>query len=115
MIASVCVSLAACGSSKSEAKSPASEQDVPQAKDAAELQCKSKTERAAETGVEGAKTGVLTAGKGIETFGKSTAGLLEGGKDEAKSEWKKGSKETKKTARKGAKETKKTAHQPTCD
>jgi hypothetical protein len=71
-------------------------------------------EHGARTGVEGAKTGVKTAGEGIKTFGNSTAGLFEGGSDEAKKRWREGKAETKKTANEGAADTSAEAHAPPC-
>jgi hypothetical protein len=68
----------------------------------------------AKTGVAGAKTGVLTAVEGVKTFGSATAGLVEGGKDEAKERWKKGAAETKATAKKGSAQTKQQGDVPKC-
>jgi hypothetical protein len=64
----------------------------------------------ARTGVEGAKTGVETGVAGVKQFGSATAGLVEGGSDEAKARWKEGKQETKQTANEGAAQTKQEAH-----
>jgi len=55
-----------------------------------------------------------TAVEGVKTFGSATAGLVEGGTDEAKVRWKEGSAQTKKTARKGGAETKQESDVPQC-
>jgi len=68
----------------------------------------------ARTGVEGAKTGVTTAVEGVKTFGSATAGLVQGGTDEAKERWKAGAAQTKQTARAGGAETKQEADVPPC-
>ena len=68
----------------------------------------------ARTGVEGAKSGVTTAVEGVKTAGSATAGLVEGGTDEAKARWKEGAAHTKQTAKKGGAETKEEAEVPRC-
>jgi hypothetical protein len=68
----------------------------------------------ARTGVAGAKTGATTAVEGVKTFGSATAGLVEGGTDEAKTRWKNGAAHTKQTARKGSEETKQEGEIPRC-
>ena len=52
--------------------------------------------------------------EGVKTFGSATAGLFEGGTDEAKARWKEGSTQTKQTARKGGAETKHESAVPQC-
>jgi hypothetical protein len=44
----------------------------------------------ARAGASGVKTGAKTAVEGVKTFGSATAGLVEGGGDEAKVRWKEG-------------------------
>ena len=68
----------------------------------------------ARTGAQGAKTGATTAVAGVKTFGSATAGLVEGGTDEAKLRWKEGSAQTKQTAKSGGRETKREANVPRC-
>jgi hypothetical protein len=68
----------------------------------------------ARTGVEGARTGVTTAVEGVKTFGSATAGLVQGGTDEAKARWKEGAAQTKEAARAGGAETKQEADVPRC-
>ncbi len=68
----------------------------------------------ARTGVAGAKTGATTAVEGVKTFGSATAGLVEGGSDEAKARWKQGAAQTKQTAHKGGEETKEQSGVPQC-
>lgn len=68
----------------------------------------------ARTGVAGAKTGATTAVEGVKTFGSATAGLVEGGSDEAKARWKQGAAQTKQTAHKGGEETKEQSAVPQC-
>lgn len=68
----------------------------------------------ARTGVEGAKTGVKTGVEGVKTFGSATAGLVEGGTDEAKERWKEGAAQTKQTAKSGGAATKQEADIPRC-
>ena len=68
----------------------------------------------ARTGVTGAKTGATTAVEGVKTFGSATAGLVEGGSDEAKARWKQGAAQTKQTAHKGGEETKEQSGVPQC-
>jgi hypothetical protein len=92
LVGALAACLAACGgSSGSGAKCS------PGAKGAAE--------KGAKTGVEGAKTGVKTGVEGVKTFGGAVGGLVSGGSDEAKANWKKGKQKTRKTAREGADET----------
>jgi hypothetical protein len=50
----------------------------------------------------------------VKTFGSATAGLVEGGKDEAKARWKEGAAETKQTAKGGGADTKHQATVPRC-
>ena len=69
----------------------------------------------AATAGEGVKTGGKTAVAGLETFGKSVGGLFSGGADEAKKEWKAGSKKTSETAKGGGADTKGAAKQIDCD
>ncbi len=83
--------------------------DKPPAKTA--VQC---TKMGAKTGVAGAKTGVKTGVEGVKTFGKSVGGLVEGGSDQARQQWREGKAETKRTAHSGAEETKQEAHAPDC-
>jgi hypothetical protein len=52
--------------------------------------------------------------EGVKTFGSATAGLVEGGGDEAKARWKEGAAQTKQTARKGGAETKQEGEIPQC-
>ncbi len=66
------------------------------------------------TSASGAKTGATTAIKGVEQLGSATVGLVEGGKDEAKSRWKEGGQETKQTAREGKAETKAASRDKQC-
>jgi hypothetical protein len=68
----------------------------------------------ARTGVAGAKTGATTAVEGVKTFGSATAGLVEGGTDEAKTRWKQGAAQTKQTAHKGSEDTKEQSGVPQC-
>ncbi len=68
----------------------------------------------ARTGASGAKTGAKTAVEGVKTFGSATAGLVEGGTDEAKARWKQGAAQTKEAARKGGAETKQESDVPQC-
>lgn len=75
---------------------------------------KDDVKHAGRTGLEGAKTGVTTAGEGLKTFGKATAGLVEGGSDEASSKWKEGKADTKATAKDGAAKTRDEAHASPC-
>jgi hypothetical protein len=69
----------------------------------------------AATAGEGAKTGGKTAVEGVKTFGKSVGGLFSGGTDEAKKEWKEGSKKTSETAKGGGADTKQDAKAIDCD
>ena len=93
-----------CGSrSKGAASPPACRDD---AVDDAEV--------GVRTGAEGVKTGAKTAVEGVKTFGSATAGLVEGGKDEAKTRWKEGAEQTKETAHEGGAETKKRSKVPRC-
>lgn len=71
-------------------------------------------EKGVKTGAEGAKTGVVTAVEGVKTFGSATAGLVQGGTDEAKERWKEGAAQTKETAKKGAANTKEESEQSRC-
>lgn len=71
-------------------------------------------ELAARTGAAGAKTGITTAGEGIRTAGSATAGLLEGGSDEAARRWKQGKEETKAKGREGRAETRREGSVPKC-
>ena len=68
----------------------------------------------ARTAGSGVKTGAVTAVEGVKTFGKATAGLVEGGTDEAKERWKEGAAHTKATAKEGSAETKREADVPRC-
>lgn len=70
---------------------------------------KGAVEKGAKTGVEGAKTGVKTGVEGVKAFGSAAGGLISGGSDEAKKNWKEGKKKTRKTAHEGADETDRTA------
>jgi len=70
--------------------------------------------RGVRTGVEGAKTGVATGVEGVKTFGNATAGLVEGGSDEASQRWKDGKEKTKATANEGSAATKSEAHSNPC-
>ena len=93
-----------CGSrSKGAASPPACRDD---AVDDAEV--------GVRTGAQGAKTGAKTAVEGVKTFGSATAGLVEGGTDEAKARWKEGAEQTKETAHEGGAETKKRSKVPRC-
>src|SRR5690606_37957012 len=98
IIAIVLVLLAACSKNERPAVEP-------------QPQCRADVgddvEMAGRTGVAGAKTGITTGVEGVKTFGSSAAGLVEGGKDEAKRRWRDGKGETKATAHEGAAETKK--------
>ena len=58
--------------------------------------------------------GLTTAGAGVKQFGEATAGLVEGGSDEAKRRWKEGKGETKSTAHEGAEKTRQEAHSAPC-
>jgi hypothetical protein len=69
---------------------------------------------AGRTAGAAAKTGITAAADGIVQAGSATAGLVEGGKDEAKQRWKEGGHETKANARKNAAETKHEANTPSC-
>jgi hypothetical protein len=69
----------------------------------------------AATAGEGVKTGGKTAVEGVKTFGKSVGGLFSGGTDEAKKEWKEGSKKTGDTAKGGGADTKQDAKAIDCD
>ncbi|AKV02142.1 hypothetical protein AKJ09_08805 [Labilithrix luteola] len=60
---------------------------------------------AVATGAEGVKTGAKTAVEGVKTFGAGAAGLVEGGKDEAKVRWNEGAEKTRETANEGAQNT----------
>lgn len=75
----------------------------------------SKVCRGADTAVEGAKTGVQTGVEGAKTVGKATAGLVTGGTEGAKREWKEGSRDTKHKAREGGQDTKRAAHGADCN
>jgi hypothetical protein len=91
---------AACGGSERKASAPCGpEKDV---------------EHAGRTGVEGAKTGVTTGVEGVKTFGDATAGLVEGGSEEAKRRWRQGKERTKETAHEGAASTRAEARSPPC-
>ena len=68
----------------------------------------------ARTAGSGVKTGATTAVEGVKTFGKATAGLVEGGTDEAKERWKEGAAHTKATAKEGSADTKREADVPRC-
>jgi hypothetical protein len=68
----------------------------------------------ARTAGSGVKTGAKTAVEGVKTFGSATAGLVEGGSDEAKLRWKEGAAETKQTAKSGGAETKHEGEVPRC-
>lgn len=69
----------------------------------------------AATAGEGAKTGGKTAVEGVKTFGKSVGGLFSGGTDEAKKEWKEGSKKTGETAKGGGAATEDKGRAVDCD
>jgi len=69
---------------------------------------------AGRTARAAAKTGLTAAADGIVQAGSSVAGLVEGGKDEAKQRWKDGGAQTREDARKGAAETKQAASVPRC-
>lgn len=69
---------------------------------------------AGRTAGAAAKTGITTAGDGIVQAGSATAGLFEGGTDEAGRRWHQKGNETKATARKGAAETREEASVPPC-
>ncbi len=77
--------LASCGSSHEPAKSA--------------VNC---TKVGANTGVAGAKSGVKTGVEGVKTFGKAVGGLVEGGSDEAKRQWREGKEETDEARIEGA-------------
>lgn len=64
---------------------------------------------AVATGAEGAKTGAKTAIEGVKTFGQGAAGLVEGGRDEAKVRWNEGAEKTRETANDGAETTRRKA------
>jgi hypothetical protein len=100
-VALLAVALAsACGGSERKASAPCGpEKDV---------------EHAGRTGVEGAKTGVTTGVEGVKTFGDATAGLFEGGSDEAKRRWREGKERTKETAHEGAASTRAAARSAPC-
>jgi hypothetical protein len=68
----------------------------------------------ARTGAEGVKTGATTAVEGVKTFGGATAGLVQGGTDEAKQRWNEGAARTKRTAREGSADTKDEGNIPKC-
>jgi hypothetical protein len=51
----------------------------------------------------------------VKQFGEATAGLVEGGSDEAKRRWKEGKRETKSTAHEGADKTRQEAHSEPCN
>ena len=82
------VALSGCASSDKQASSP-----QPCGKGA-----KNKIKKGARVAGAGAKAGVKTAAEGVKTFGRATGGLIRGGSDEAKSEWKKGAADTDQTA-----------------
>jgi hypothetical protein len=62
-----------------------------------------------------AKTGAVAAADGVVQVGSATAGLLQDGKDGAKSKWKARGAETKQDARENAAETEREAHRPNCN
>lgn len=69
---------------------------------------------AGRTAGSAAKTGITAAADGIVQVGSATAGLVHGGKEEAKEKWKAGAAETKADARENASETKQEASLPPC-
>jgi len=69
---------------------------------------------AGRTAGSAAKTGITAAADGIVQAGSATAGLVHGGKEEAKEKWKAGAAETKADARENASETKQEASLPPC-
>ncbi len=90
----------ACGPSGKSASSPCGPKDD--------------LKKAGRTGAEGAKTGVTTGVEGVKTFGSATAGLFEGGSDEAKRRWREGKEKTKDTAHEGSAATKAEYHAEPC-
>ena len=111
-LAALLLGAVGCGSrSHKDAAAPAAGPSVPPScrNDAGDT-----VEVGARTGVEGAKTGVTTAVEGVKTVGSATAGLVQGGTDEAKARWKEGAAQTKQTARSGGAETKQEADVPRC-
>jgi hypothetical protein len=68
----------------------------------------------ARTAGEAVETGAKTGVEGVKAAGRAVGGLVEGGSDEAKEEWKKGKQDTKETAHAGAADVKTEATVPTC-
>jgi hypothetical protein len=98
MAIALAVALAGCGSRHKGAAAPASA-SRPSCRDGAG---------------DDVEVGARTAGSGVKTFGKATAGLVEGGTDEAKTRWKEGAAQTKATAKEGGAETKQEGEVPRC-
>ncbi len=101
---------AGCGSRSKTAQEPAASSSRPSCRDGAG----DDVEVGARTSGSGVKTGATTAVEGVKTFGKATAGLVEGGTDEAKQRWKEGAAQTKATAHEGGSETKQESEVPRC-
>jgi hypothetical protein len=94
------LTLLACGGSEKKASSPCGP--------------KEDLEKAGRTGALGAKTGVTTGVEGVKAAGEATAGLFEGGSEEAKRKWREGKEKTKEKASEGAASTRTEYHSDPC-